>query len=135
MAYWLLKTEPDEYSFDDLLADGTAEWDGVTANPAQAQLRQVVAGDTCVIYHTGDVRAAIGEARVARGPYPDPTDPNGKRVWIDLRAEGPLGRPVSLAQLKATPAFAESPLLRMSRLSVVPLTDVQYAELRRLSQP
>ena len=103
MRYWLLKSEPSDYSYGDLLADGTVEWDGVTANPAQAQLRQMQPGDTCVIYHTGAERQAVGLARVERGPYPDPTDGKGKRVWIDLRATEPLARAVSLAALKASP--------------------------------
>jgi predicted RNA-binding protein with PUA-like domain len=126
MRHWLLKSEPDEYSFADLVGDGVAEWDGVTANPAQAQMRQMAAGDRCVVYHTGDERRAMGLALVERGPYPDPTDSNGKRVWVDLRAEAPLARPVSLADLKANPLFADSPLVRMSRLSIVPLTEVQF---------
>ena len=134
MGYWLLKSEPSEYSYDNLVADGTAEWDGVTANPAQAQLRQVAPGDTCVIYHTGDERQAVGLARVERGPYPDPTDPQGKRVWIDIRATERLPRAVSLAVLKTSPAFADSPLLRMSRLSVVPLTAEQFYVLVDLAR-
>jgi predicted RNA-binding protein with PUA-like domain len=132
--YWLLKSEPSDYSYADLVADGTVEWDGVTANPAQAQMRQMQAGDTCVIYHTGEERQAVGLARVERGPYPDPTDGNGKRVWIDLRATEPLPRAVSLTALKASPSFADSPLLRMSRLSVVPLTDNQFQALMALSR-
>ena len=134
MSFWLLKTEPEEYSYADLVADGVAEWDGVTANPAQAQMRRMAAGDACVIYHTGDQRLAVGLARVERGPYPDRTDPSGKRVWVDLRPTDPLGRPVSLAALKAHPAFADSPLVRMSRLSVVPLTRPQYDALLELSR-
>ena len=134
MAYWLLKTEPDEYSFGDLQRDGVAEWDGVTANPAQLQLRAMAASDCCVIYHTGGERRAVGLATVERGPYPDPTDPAGKRVWVDLRALEPLPRPVSLVDLKASPTFAGSPLLRMSRLSVVPLTDDQFRELVQRSR-
>jgi predicted RNA-binding protein with PUA-like domain len=132
MSFWLLKSEPDEYSFADLARDGVAEWDGVTANPAQAQMRQMAAGDTCVIYHTGEERRAVGLARVERGPYPDPTDPAGKRVWVDLRATEPLAKPVSLATLRASPSFADSPLLRMSRLSVVPLTRTQYDDILNL---
>jgi predicted RNA-binding protein with PUA-like domain len=130
--YWLLKTEPDEYSYADLERDGSAEWDGITAAPAQANMRQMKVGDACVIYHTGGERQATGLAVVAREPYPDPTDPAGKRVWIDVQAAEPLALAVSLATLKANEKFAESPLLRMSRLSVVPLTELQYEEIRRL---
>jgi predicted RNA-binding protein with PUA-like domain len=134
MSFWLLKTEPEEYSYADLVADGVAEWDGVTANPAQAQMRRMAAGDACVIYHTGDQRLAVGLARVERGPYPDATDPAGKRVWVDLRPMQALEHPVSLATLKEHPAFADSPLVRMSRLSVVPLTRPQYDVLLELSR-
>jgi predicted RNA-binding protein with PUA-like domain len=133
VAFWLLKSEPDVYSYADLVRDGDAEWDGVTANPAQFQMRQMGLGDRCVIYHTGDERRAIGLAEVVRGPYPDPTDPAGKRVWVDLRAVGELNRPVSLAELKNNPVYEGSPLLRMSRLSVVPLTEPQWQALLKLA--
>jgi predicted RNA-binding protein with PUA-like domain len=134
MRHWLLKSEPDDYSYADLVRDGVAEWDGVTANPAQAQMRQIAPDDLCVVYHTGDERQAIGLARVVRGPYPDPTDQAGKRVWVDLTATEQLSRPVPLSELRAEPTFADSPLLRMSRLSVVPLTPDQYDAVLRLSR-
>ena len=132
MAAWLVKTEPNEYSYADLERDGTAEWDGVTNALAQRHLRAMRPGDTCVVYHSGSERAAVGLANVAGEPYPDPSDPAGKRVLVDLRAERPLARPVSLAALKAEPAFAESPLVRMSRLSVVTLEPEQLALIERL---
>jgi predicted RNA-binding protein with PUA-like domain len=134
MSYWLLKSEPEEYSYTHLVADGKAEWDGVTAGPAQAQMRKIAEGDTCVIYHTGNERLAIGLATVVRGPYPDPTDPTGKRVWVDIQATEPLPRSVSLAELKADPAYEGSPLARLPRLSVVPLTQGQFEALMRLSR-
>jgi len=129
--FWLLKTEPDEYSFDDLLRDGATAWDGVRNATAQMHLRAMAAGDACVIYHTGEERRAVGLARVERAPYPDPADPTGKAVLVDVRAGERLARPVSLEQLKALPIFAESPLLRIGRLSVVPLTAEQLAALRQ----
>jgi predicted RNA-binding protein with PUA-like domain len=134
MNFWLLKTEPGQYSYDDLVNDGVAEWDGVTAPPAQAQMRKMAVGDTCVIYHTGEQRSAVGLAGIERGPYPDPGDSSGKRVLVDVRAAKPLDHPVSLTALRASSAFAGSPLLRMSRLSVVPLTRPQYDELLKLSR-
>lgn len=130
---WLVKTEPGEYSYADLAADGTAEWDGVTNALAQRHLRAMQLGDVCVVYHSGPERAAVGLARVARGPYHDPTDPSGKRVWVDLRAERRLTRAVPLAALKADPSFVGSPLVRMSRLSVLPLESEQLAALERLA--
>jgi predicted RNA-binding protein with PUA-like domain len=132
MAAWLVKTEPGEYSYADLEQDGTAEWDGVTNPTAQQHLRAMRQGDACVVYHSGKERAAIGLARVVRDPYPDPTDPAGKRVWVDLKAERQLPRPVTLAQLKADPLFATSPLVRISRLSVMPLEPHQLALIERL---
>jgi predicted RNA-binding protein with PUA-like domain len=134
MPAWLVKTEPREYSYADLEAEGTAEWDGVTNALAQRHLRAMRPGDVCVVYHSGDERAAVGLARVARGPYPDPTDPAGKRVWVDLRAERALARPVPLAALKAEPSFAASPLVRMARLSVMPLEPEQLAAIERLGR-
>lgn len=133
MAAWLLKTEPGEYSFADLERDGPAEWDGVKNAQAQIHLRGMQEGDTCIIYHSMSERAAVGVARVVRAPYPDPTDPAGKRVWVDLKAERRLAKAVTLAQLKAEPDFAQSPLIRISRLSVMPLTDVQLAIVERLA--
>ena len=134
MAYWLLKTEPDCYSWDALARDKKTVWDGVTNALALKHIRTMKKGDLALIYHTGGERRAIGLATVERGPYPDPTDSAGKRVWVDLRAGQLLASSVSLAVLKTLPVFADSPLIRMSRLSVVPLTEAQHAEILRLSQ-
>jgi predicted RNA-binding protein with PUA-like domain len=133
MAAWLVKSEPSEYSFADLERDGTAEWDGVKNAQAQINLRAMQVGDVVVVYHSMGERAAVGMARVVRAPYPDPTDPAGKRVWVDFQAERRLGRPVTLAELKADPGFATSPLVRMSRLSVLPLDEGQLATIERLA--
>jgi len=129
---WLVKTEPGAYSYADLERDGTTNWDGVTNAQAQLNLRAMVVGDTVVVYHSQTDKAAVGLAEVVKAPYPDPTDPDGKRVWVDIRATRALGRPVTLAQLKADPAFAASPLVRQSRLSVVPLDLSQLAVIERL---
>ena len=134
MAAWFVKTEPNEYSYADLARDGTAEWDGVTNALAQRHLRAMRPGDPCVVYHSGSERAAVGLASVAGDPYPDPADPAGKRVLVDLRAERSLARPVTLAVLKAEPAFADSPLVRMSRLSVMPLAADQLTLIERLGE-
>lgn len=133
MPAWLVKTEPNEYSYGDLERDGTAEWDGVTNALAQRHLHAMRPGDACVVYHSGGERAAIGLASVAGEPYPDPTDSSGKRVWVDLRAERRLGRPVTITELRAEPTFASSPLIRMSRLSVLPLEPEQIATIERLA--
>jgi predicted RNA-binding protein with PUA-like domain len=132
MPAWLVKTEPNEYSYADLERDGDSEWDGVTNALAQRHLREMQVGDAIVVYHSGGERAAVGLARVVRAPYPDPTDPAGKRVWVDLRAERRYQQAVSLATLKADAGFASSMLVRQSRLSVVPLDEAQYATIERL---
>jgi predicted RNA-binding protein with PUA-like domain len=129
-SYWLLKTEPGEYSYADLERDRTAEWDGVSNPTAQRNLRSMAVGDVCVVYHTGDERQAVGLARVVRAGYPDPGDASGRRVLVDIAPSGQLGRPVGLAEIKAMPIFADSLLVRIGRLSVVPLTADQFAALQ-----
>jgi predicted RNA-binding protein with PUA-like domain len=131
---WLVKTEPGAYSYGDLQRDGTTHWDGVTNAQAQMNLRAMAAGDRVVVYHSQTDKAAIGLAEVVGAPYPDPTDPAGKRVWVDIRAERLLERPVTLAELKADPAFATSMLVRQSRLSVVRLDDDQLAVIEALAR-
>ena len=131
MTAWLVKTEPGTYSYADLERDGTTHWDGVTNAQAQLNLRAMALGDTVVVYHSQTDKAAVGLAEVVTGPYPDPTDPDGKRVWVDIRADRPLNRLVTLAQMKADPAFAMIPLVRQSRLSVVRLDDDQLAVIKR----
>jgi predicted RNA-binding protein with PUA-like domain len=127
-----VKTEPGTYSYADLLRDQTTHWDGVTNAMAQINLRAMALGDTVVVYHSQTDKAAIGLAEVVTAPYPDPTDPAGKRVWVDIRADRALARPVTLAQMKADPAFLSSPLVRQSRLSVVRLDDAQLAVIEHL---
>lgn len=120
MAAYLLKTEPSEYSFADLERDQSTIWDGVTNPVALKNLRNMVAGDDLVIYHTGDERQAVGLARVVSN---DAADARNPRVTI---AAGKKITPVSLATLKSNKIFADSPLVRQGRLSVVPLTPPQY---------
>ncbi len=118
---YLLKTEPSEYSFSDLQRDKTTVWDGVTNPVAVKNLRGMSKDDELVIYHTGDEKRAVGTASVVSV---DAVDPKSPRVVI--KAGKPLSGSVSLADIKANRLFAESPLLRQGRLSVVPLTDAQY---------
>ena len=122
---WLLKTEPESYSWEDLQRDGTTRWDGVRNPVAQKNLRAMQQGDAVVIYHTGKERAAVALAKVERPAYPDPKDP--KLVVVDLAADRPLPRVVTLDEMKSLPAFADSPLVRQGRLAVVPLTREQLA--------
>jgi predicted RNA-binding protein with PUA-like domain len=130
---WLLKTEPGDFSFDDLVARGVEPWDGVGNPTALRNMRAAQAGETVVIYHTGDERQAVGLGTVARTAYPDPKKNDEKMIVIDIQAGGRLPRPVRLDQIKADGRFADSPLVRMGRLSVVALTDEQYAAILELA--
>ena len=132
MTAWLVKTEPGTYGYADLERDRTTHWDGVTNAQAQLNMRAMAVGDIVVVYHSQTDKAAVGLAEVVTAPYPDPTDPAGKRVWVDIRADRRLDRLVTLAELKADPAFATSLLVRQSRLSVVRLDDDQLAVIERL---
>lgn len=134
MATWLLKTEPKTYGFDDLFREGRSRWDGVKNPVALANLRTAKVGDAVVIYHTGDEKAAVGLAEVVRAAYTDPDRDDERLVVIDIAAKKRLGHPVTLATLKANHAFAESPLVRQGRLSVVPLTDAQFREMIQLGR-
>jgi len=131
MPHWLVKTEPSAYAFADLQRDRKTRWDGISNAQAQANLRAMRAGDGVAVYHSGE-KAAVGLARVARGAYPDPGDPDGRRVAVDLAAGAALAAPVTLEALRAEKAFAGSPLLRQGRLSVVPLTPAQWKALVKL---
>ena len=128
-SYWLLKTEPGEYSYADLARDGRAEWDGVTNPTAQKNMRAMKVDDLCVIYHTGDEKQAVGLARVVRDPYPDPQDGSGRLVLVDLAPERALARATTLAEIRQNALFEQSPLTRIPRLSVVPLAPAQFEAL------
>lgn len=122
MRYWLLKTEPSDYSFDDLESEpaGTV-WDGIRNYAALKYLRDMEKGDRALVYHTGGVRSVVGVAEVASDPYPDPEEDDERMMVVDLKAVRRLPRPVSLAELRDDPAFADHPLLRQPRLSVMEL--------------
>jgi predicted RNA-binding protein with PUA-like domain len=130
MAYWLLKTEPAAYAWDDLLRERRTAWTGVTNAQAQANLRAMRRGDRAVVYHSGE-KLAVGIAEVVRTAYPDPED--GARVCVDVRPLEPLGAPVPLAALRVEPAFEGSVLLRQGRLSVVPLAPTEWRHLLSLA--
>ena len=133
MTFWLLKTEPTEFSFDDLVERGVEPWDGVSNPTALNNLRAAQKGETCVIYHTGSERQAVGLASVERTAYPDPKQNDENLIVIDIRAGERLPRPVRLDQMKSDSRFADSPLVKMGRLSVVPLTNAQYAAILELA--
>ena len=127
---WLLKTEPSSYGYDDLEREGKASWDGVKNPVAQANLRKMKEGDAVFIYHTGDEKAVVGTALVTREAYPDPK--NERLSVVDLAPTGRLARAVTLADLRKHEVFADSPLVRQPRLSVVPLTKAQWNALARI---
>lgn len=124
---WLVKTEPGTYGYDDLEREGGTRWDGVTNPVALRNLRAMKEGDRVVVYHTGDEKSAVGLAEVTRAAYADPKNP--RLPVVDLAPRGRLERKVTLAEIKALPVFADSPLVRQGRLSVVPLTADQMRAL------
>ncbi len=121
---YLLKSEPSEYSFADLLRDGATEWEGVTAPAAVKHLREMVAGARLIIYETGSRKSAVGTATVVSVDAADPKNPK-----VKIKAGKALAKPVSLEAIKSNKLFKDSPLVRIGRLSVVPLTKEQYAAL------
>jgi predicted RNA-binding protein with PUA-like domain len=130
---WLFKEEPSHYSFDALAADGETRWSGVKNPQAQKNLRSVKKGDTILYYHTGDEKAVVGLARAKANAYPDPEDAAAKMYVVDVLPVRRLARPVTLAELKANKAFRDSPLVRIPRLSVMPITDEEWAAVEKLA--
>jgi predicted RNA-binding protein with PUA-like domain len=132
--YWLLKTEPGTYSFEDLEREGRAVWDGVTNNLALKHIRGMKKGDQAFIYHTGDEKSVVGLAEVVSDPYPDPKSSDTRLAVVDLQAGRRLPKSVSLSEIKSKPAFADFPLVRLPRLSVVPVTEAQWRLLMDMSE-
>ncbi|HYL53978.1 MAG TPA: EVE domain-containing protein [Gemmatimonadales bacterium] len=130
--YWIVKTEPSTYSYDDLAGQKTAVWDGVKNNLALKHLREMKPGDQVLVYHTGDEKAVVGVAKVVSLPYADPKQKDPKLTVVDLRAEGRLPRAVSLAEIKKDRAFADLALVRIGRLSVMPASADQFKRLLKL---
>src|SRR5205809_1127835 len=122
MAYWLLKTEPGEYSFNDLVKDGRTVWSGIRNNTALMHMRNMKAGDLALIYHTGNQKAVVGTAEIARSHYPDPHSKDPKSVVVDVKPGKKLARPVPLSEIKSRKEFAGFELVRFSRLSVMPVS-------------
>lgn len=134
MSYWLLKTEPSTYSYDDLVRDGKATWDGVANPTALKNIRSMKKGDLAIIYHTGDEKAAVGVAQVTSDSYADPKQDDPKLAVIDLKPQKKLAKTVSLATIKADPVFAGWELLRIGRLSVVPVPEKMWKRIEALSK-
>ncbi len=123
---WLVKTEPSSYSFQQLQRDKRTTWDGVKNNLALIHIRAVRKGDWLLVYHSGKERSVVGVARATTGAYPDPTKKDPKLVVFDIEASKPLPRPVALAEIKAQSRLAKLDLVRISRLSVMPVNDEQW---------
>jgi predicted RNA-binding protein with PUA-like domain len=124
MAHWLMKSEPESYSWDDLVRDGGTEWDGVRNNAARLHLKAMKKGEEAFFYHSMSDKAVVGIMRIAREAQPDPKDPD----WVSVRVEPvrALARPVTLAEIKAEPKLAKMELIRQSRLSVAPVRDDEW---------
>jgi predicted RNA-binding protein with PUA-like domain len=133
MAYWLLKSEPHVYSYADLERDGTTVWDGVNNNLALKHIRTMLPKDLALIYHTGDERRAIGIAEVISPAYVDPKLNDPKRAVVDVSAVKVLPQPVTLAQIKQDPSFEGFDLIRISRLSVVPVSAAHWQRILQLA--
>jgi predicted RNA-binding protein with PUA-like domain len=134
MAQWLVKEEPDHYAYDQLEREGKTVWAGVKNPLAQKHLRGIKRGDRIFYYHTGKQKAVVAVAKAASDAYPDPSDKSGKLFVVDVAPEKKLDRPVTLAEIKADAAFAHFPLVRMSRLSVMPVTVAEWARIEKLSR-
>ncbi len=134
MARWLLKTEPDCYNWDALARDKKTAWDGVANALALKHMRTMKKGDLAFIYHTGDERAAIGIAEITSNPYADPNEQDERLVVVDLKPKQKLPQPVTLADIKADPTFAGWDLLRISRLSVVPVPDELWKRIEAMAK-
>jgi len=133
MAYWLVKSEPSTWSWDQHVKAGADAWTGVRNHQAKAHLKAMQPGDRAFFYHSGEDKAVVGITEVVRGAYPDPTDVSGAFVCVDLKAVEPLKRPVSLAAIKSAPGLEDMVLVKNSRLSVQPVTDEQWGAVRAMA--
>ncbi len=133
MSYWLLKTEPSVYSYGDLVRDGITVWDGITNNLALKHIRSMKKGDRAFVYHSGDEKAIIGISEIASNPYADPKQRDSKLVVVDLKPKRYLKNKITLAQIKSQKKFASFELVRISRLSVMPVKDEWWSDLVRFA--
>ena len=131
--YWLLKTEPSAYSFADLERDKRAVWDGVSNALALKHLRSMKRGDLAFIYHTGDEKQIVGIAEVTSDAYPDPKEKDPRLVVVDLKPRERLSRPVTLAEVKTVGEFCDFELVRMGRLSVMPVSGERWKKLLKMA--
>jgi len=133
-AYWLVKSEPFKYSWDDLVEDGSTYWDGVRNYQARNNLREMKVGDYALYYHSGEGKEVVGIAKVTRSAYPDPTTDDERWVVVEVAPVKPMKVPVTLAQIKADPKLQEIPLVTHSRLSVMPLEKSHFERILELGK-
>jgi predicted RNA-binding protein with PUA-like domain len=133
-SHWLVKSEPNSYAFADLQRDGRTVWDGVRNHAAALHLKAMREGDEVLFYHSQEGLAVVGIAKVIRTAFVDPSDPAGRFVAVELAPVRPLGRPVTLSEMKAEPALSGMAMLRQSRLSVSPVGDAEWATILKLAE-
>ena len=131
--YWLVKQEPEDFSWSDLVGDGGTQWTGVRNFQARNNLRQMKAGDAVFFYHSGKEKSVVGIAQVARAAYSDPTADDPSWLAVDIKPVKPLSRPVPLVDIRANPKLRNLLLIRQSRLSVMPVTDAEWARIEGMA--
>jgi predicted RNA-binding protein with PUA-like domain len=131
---WLFKEEPTHYGWEDFVRDGKTSWTGVKNSLAQKHLHQVRKGELVFYYHTGDEKSVVGIGKAVTDAYDDPKDKSGKLAAVDIAPVKKLQRPVTLAEIKAKPVFKDFPLVRISRLSVMPVSEKEWAEIEKMSR-
>ncbi|HEX3538637.1 MAG TPA: EVE domain-containing protein [Stellaceae bacterium] len=134
MAYWLLKSEPAKYSWDRMVQDKRTHWDGVRNFQAAANMRAMKKGDRAFFYHSNEGKEIVGIVEIVKPFYPDPGDDSGKFGLVDIAPIAPVGRPISLAEMKQVPELAGMALLRQSRLSVSPVSDREWQVICRMGE-
>lgn len=131
MNYWLVKQEPEAYSFDDLIRDGKTDWTGVRNFQARNNLRAMRAGDKVLFYHSVSEKAIVGVAEVSREEFPDPSDE--KWIAIEIKPVEKFSKPVSLKQIKAEKSLENIALIKQSRLSIMPLTEAEFETIKKIN--
>lgn len=133
MAYWLVKSEPNAWSWDDHVKAGTAEWDGIRNYQADNNMKEMKKGDRAFFYHSVNDKEIVGVLEVVKEHYPDPTDPKGRFGMVDFKAVKPVKTPVTLAQIRETPGLEDIPLVKQTRLSVMPIQKEEWKILCKLA--
>lgn len=134
MNYWMVKSEPDAYSFDDLVKDKKTDWTGVRNYTARINLRNMKKGDQVLYYHSVSEKSVVGLAEVSKEQYPDPTDATGTWVCVEIKPVGKFAKPVSLEQIKAEPNLKDMLLVRQGRLSVLPVTKQEFDQILKMGK-